>query len=444
MSVVRGGGGSGSINIPNDSFFATTIERDNFFQTNPSRLVVDAKCVINGDLQQYNGDSWVIVTPIVRGPAGQSAPSMLIQYSADGSAGWTEALNASIHRFWRWSIDGGLTWSPDNVKYTSDGAAITPYQSQSITDNSAKRHEHTNKAVLDNTTASFTSSEKNKLANLSERFRGVFADLEAANTAVPSPSGGMYFANSQTATLWNYNGSTGLWEDTGTNTAGDMLASTYDPQNIGQDVFERSNHSGTQPISTIADLSSTLQGKANWNGVSPSDDDVVAAIGTDGNFKPSTTAADKLVLLGGVTSDIQAQLNAKRNDADYPIGEVFCVGAIKIDSTPETPTAAAYGFKYSTVTLSNVSEVTSATDMDYITVNVSGYAPTGATLSALWLDISGDERDNIYSYKHTMTSSGTAGNIRVYSVDNSDWSGDNVMGHDDSVMWVKIWAVASA
>lgn len=53
--------------------------------------------------------------------------------------------------------------------------------------------------------------------------------------------------------------SDGTWrgqtiEGTGGEGSGDMLASTYDPQGIEDDAFDRANHTGAQPASTISDF----------------------------------------------------------------------------------------------------------------------------------------------------------------------------------------------
>jgi len=82
--------------------------------------------------------------------------------------------------------------------------------------------------------------------------------------------------------------------------------------------------------------------------------------------------------------------------------------------------------------------------MDYVEFTISDYIPTGSTLSAIWTECHGTERDNIGFAVNTLVTAGTAGSIRVYSADNSDWSGDNTMGFDDQLVIVKIMAVASA
>ena len=53
---------------------------------------------------------------------------------------------------------------------------------------------------------------------------------------------------------------------------GDMLADTYDPNNIASDVYDRSNHTGTQPSSTISDFDTKLAGTANVTAFTPSAD----------------------------------------------------------------------------------------------------------------------------------------------------------------------------
>jgi len=46
---------------------------------------------------------------------------------------------------------------------------------------------------------------------------------------------------------------------------GDMSAETYDPQNIADDAFDRANHTGTQAISTITNLQTSLDSKVDEN-----------------------------------------------------------------------------------------------------------------------------------------------------------------------------------
>lgn len=130
-----------------------------------------------------------------------------------------------------------------------------------------------------------------------------------------------------------------------------------------------------------------------------------------------------------------------------PTGEVFCLGVLACDlhsNAADAGTVTAHGFKWSTPTLGGPSYTSAADNMDYVDFTVSDYVPAGSTISAIWVECHGTERDNICSTSSTLVAAGTAGSIRVYSVDNSDWSGDNVMGFDSQLVFIKIMAVASA
>lgn len=116
-------GGSGSLSIRDDNFFANMIDRDDYFTVNPSKLLKGVYISVNGELQRYDGDTWIDVTPIVEGRSGEDAPMLLIQYSANGATGWSETINTSLHKYWRWATDGGITWSPNGVRYSAASTA---------------------------------------------------------------------------------------------------------------------------------------------------------------------------------------------------------------------------------------------------------------------------------------------------------------------------------
>lgn len=89
-------------------------------------------------------------------------------------------------------------------------------------------------------TNKFTDAEKTKLANLSNNFKGLFADSTARDIGVVSPVSGNYVIQTNTQTVWFYNGS--IWIDTGTNSAGDMLKVIYDPANKSSNMYDVDNH----------------------------------------------------------------------------------------------------------------------------------------------------------------------------------------------------------
>lgn len=68
----------------------------------------------------------------INGTDGASAPAVQAQYSVDGSA-WTATLNAALHKYVRYSYDGGATWTTaikmageDGTSVVIKGTAYTP------------------------------------------------------------------------------------------------------------------------------------------------------------------------------------------------------------------------------------------------------------------------------------------------------------------------------
>lgn len=86
---------------------------------------------------------------------------------------------------------------------------------------------------------------------------------------------------------------------------GDMLASVYDPQGIGDDAFDRANHTGTQPTSTIDGLDDAL--------------DKLAGIEEGADVSPVISVAGKI---GEVTldkTDVGLDNVDNTSDADKPV-----------------------------------------------------------------------------------------------------------------------------
>ena len=100
-----------------------------------------------------------------------------------------------------------------------------------------------------------TPAERAKLGNLTDNFKGLYANSTARDLAIPSPQNGNYVIQDDTASFWYYSTS---WNDTGTISTGDMNKAIYDPQNINGDTFSRANHMGTQLSSTISDFNTAV------------------------------------------------------------------------------------------------------------------------------------------------------------------------------------------
>jgi hypothetical protein len=109
--------------------------------------------------------------------------------------------------------------------------------------------------VLDGTTASYTSAEKTKLGLLPSGYLGYYETEAALITAHPTGVVSEHATIGFTGTTWTWDPDAGpaAWIDTGNGSSGDMLAADYDPTSIIGDVFLRTNHTGTQLLSTISD-----------------------------------------------------------------------------------------------------------------------------------------------------------------------------------------------
>lgn len=128
MSIGRRGGtgeSGGSIVVPDSMRFTTTTDRNDYFTTNSSKLKLDAYCTVSGVLQRYDGSTWESVAVVIEGEKGDNAPSIKIQYSVNGSSGWTENIDITVHKYWRWSSDNGISWSPNYVKFSGDGSGTS-------------------------------------------------------------------------------------------------------------------------------------------------------------------------------------------------------------------------------------------------------------------------------------------------------------------------------
>jgi hypothetical protein len=175
------------------------------------------------------------------------------------------------------------------------------------------------------------------------------------------------------------------------------------------------------------------------------DDGQTMALGFDADAKRLKLGIQGIAEQAALTSvdvmtygDTQEVYKAKD---EYPLDEVFCLGVIRVN---EDNSVETFGFKYATPTIANEQSVTSASNMDYLKFDISNYMPSGMTIEAIWTEIAQTERDNLASINSFTTTDGASTEIRVYSVDNSDWSGDNVMGYDAQDMYIKVMCVASA
>ena len=60
----------------------------------------------------------------LNGSNGAPAPAVQAQYSADGATGWSSTINTSIHKYIRYSYDGGKTWTVAIKIVGEDGTSV--------------------------------------------------------------------------------------------------------------------------------------------------------------------------------------------------------------------------------------------------------------------------------------------------------------------------------
>ncbi len=127
-------------------------------------------------------------------------------------------------------------------------ATLTPEQEHMLNTayGMAKRTE------IQNHEQPFTEAQADKLAAIDERFRGIYDDLNDAESNIENPVLGWYYLSNDTRTLWRYDGSD--WKDTDIDSAGDMLTMVYDPHGVQADMFDRTNHVGTVPSADVQNL----------------------------------------------------------------------------------------------------------------------------------------------------------------------------------------------
>lgn len=141
MPFVIGGGSGGSeagaLAVNNNHIFATTTARNTYFTANPSEVVQDMYISVSGTLQKRVSTAWVDTSAAIRGGNGldgTDAPAVIYNYSVNGLNGWTSTLDVNTHKYWRWSTDNGVTWTPiapavaKMIAEDGGNGVPTPYQ----------------------------------------------------------------------------------------------------------------------------------------------------------------------------------------------------------------------------------------------------------------------------------------------------------------------------
>lgn len=107
----------------------------------------------------------------------------------------------------------------------------------------------------------FTDAYKNKLDNLTDNYKGSYADDTALKTAYPTGNDGDYATVQSTGTIWIWSIGLSDWADTLSGSIGDMLKADYDSSNKGVDVYDMDNmDDGTTKVAMLLTERTKLSG----------------------------------------------------------------------------------------------------------------------------------------------------------------------------------------
>lgn len=342
-----GGGGGSTISVPaNLRFSGATLSacktaRDAYFASNPTlkkdQVVVSleptgASVVLSK--WSASGSAWLDITSVIKGDKGDKGDPGVA--GAEGPAGPKgdkgdpgsgtgsgDMLKSTYDPDGDGRIDYGQlsglgTAALKSAPVSGDATAgqVVMGNDSRLTDSRVPlNHIHDIAATIGLATAlagkvdrdgakqlsdeNYTTSEKIKLGNLTDNFKGFFANATARNAANASPAAGNYCLQEDTNSIWYYS-SGGQWVNTGSTSIGNMLKSVYDPTAKNADAFlmsnmvetttakvmtdaertklagiatsatanatdatllDRANHTGTQAISTVSGLQAAIDAK---------------------------------------------------------------------------------------------------------------------------------------------------------------------------------------
>lgn len=80
--------------------------------------------VCRATYQNINSMAQTTFTLVNTGLNGTSAPAVVAQYSADGTTRWTSVLDTSVHKYVRYSYDGGTTYTAAIKMVGEDGTSV--------------------------------------------------------------------------------------------------------------------------------------------------------------------------------------------------------------------------------------------------------------------------------------------------------------------------------
>lgn len=107
----------------------------------------------------------------------------------------------------------------------------------------------------------FTDAYKNKLDNLTDNYKGSYANDTALKTAYPTGNDGDYATVQSTGTIWIWSVGLSDWADTLSGSIGDMLKADFSPSGKVADVFDMDNmDDGTTKVAMLLTERTKLSG----------------------------------------------------------------------------------------------------------------------------------------------------------------------------------------
>lgn len=203
-------------------------------------------------------------------------------------------------------------------------SGMTPQQVSDLAACVTDKHAHANKAVLDAVQEPYTTTEKTKLGNLTDNFKGLFADAAARNAGVPTPAKGNYVLQADTNTVWFFFDPS--WVNTGATSSGDMLKAVYDPTNVQQDAFDMDSmrESVAKKILSAAERAKLEKYRGHVDAAG------MASIATpaEGDYCTRKDTKSVWIYIGGVWSTADAASATKTKFEPHSSAGVYGIGDV--------------------------------------------------------------------------------------------------------------------
>ena len=215
MPFLGGASKGGALAVESNHIFANTVDRDTYFTVNPTDLVTDLYTSAAGALYKWDGAAWVEMSTVIKGADGAAGTNgvdgadgrdMVLEYSNDGANGWSTTQTTNS-KYWRFSTDGGATFSIPSKFQIEDNGLPAPYYAESDARGNLAVRTVRNGITTNLATLGEFESEALRYNNPKGGVRFVHPDGFEYFAVRTSPNGnrkGMVFGNYNSETAPNY------------------------------------------------------------------------------------------------------------------------------------------------------------------------------------------------------------------------------------------------